>query len=143
MDISPTIQHLHGRIRPITGTDPDAGTEISETVPARRRWRLLTINFSLVTDVTVADRYVRLIIDDGTTVLYISSAIAAHVASLTRNHSYGVNGQTHDVTYNTFNTSLPDLILISGFRIRTATQDLQAADNFTAPQMLVEEWIDP
>ncbi len=50
MLISPTINSVHGRIRSITGTDPDPRTEISETVPARRRWRPISIRFTLVTD---------------------------------------------------------------------------------------------
>src|SRR5574341_797068 len=38
-----------GMLRSITGTNPAAGAEISETVPTNARWKLLEVTFSLVT----------------------------------------------------------------------------------------------
>ena len=35
-----------------------------------------------------------------------------------------------------------DLILLAGHRIRTSTSSLQAGDDWGAPQLLVEEWLE-
>ncbi len=143
MDIIPTIQHLHGRIRSITGTDPAADTEISETVPDRRRWRILTIYLILVTDANVADRIPNLIIDNGTTSLYILPSDTAHTASLTRHYNYSTQPVPQFLSDIIFHLPLPHLILPAGYRIRTTTTNKQVGDNYSAPQLLVEEWIDP
>src|SRR4051812_18481105 len=45
-----------GRLRSLTGTDPAAGVEISETVPAGARWRLVAVRLLLVTSAVVANR---------------------------------------------------------------------------------------
>lgn len=69
MLVPPTIQHLHGHLVSITGTDPAASVEISEIVPDRRRWAIKSIFFTLVTDGTPDNRDVSLILDDGTNTL--------------------------------------------------------------------------
>ncbi|MBA7479414.1 hypothetical protein ES707_14848 [subsurface metagenome] len=143
MLISPTINNVHGRIRSITGTDPAAGDEISETVPARRRWRLLTIKYSLVTDETIVYRISRVYIDDGTNLLISLYNDRTQEGSLTRDYHY-IQLPIDPITINT-NTylPLPNIILAAGFRLITDTLLLQDADNYSAPQLLVEEWIDP
>jgi len=55
-----------GLIRRVLGTDPGAGSEISETVPTNALWILHGIQYTLVTDATVANRVSDLVIDDGT-----------------------------------------------------------------------------
>src|SRR3954467_4562200 len=65
-----------GRLRSITGTDPAANVEISETVPAGVRWRILTLAATFATDATVASRVPALVIDDGTNQLF--SAIVSN-----------------------------------------------------------------
>ncbi|MBA7581719.1 hypothetical protein ES708_23630 [subsurface metagenome] len=143
MDTSSTIQNPHGRIRSITGTDPAAGAEISEVVPARRRWRILAVRFTLVTDDPVADRIVHLIIDDGTAIFTDICVTTAHEASTTKTYNFSNFGSTQLNPVACLYIPLPPLPLSPGFRIRTATDLLEATDDFSAPQLLVEEWIDP
>ena len=143
MEISPNIDAPHGRIRSIAGTNPAANTEISETVPARKRWRLLAIQFPLVTDANAANRMMHLTLDDGTTVFYTSETIVTQTASLTRTYALAIGAPQQTVIDAHYNITLPDIILSGGFRIKTVTTALQATDNFGAPQLLVEEWIDP
>jgi hypothetical protein len=57
-----------GVLRSITGTNPAANAEISETVPTNARWRVHAIRFTLVTDANVANREVALTLDDGAAV---------------------------------------------------------------------------
>ncbi len=143
MDVSPTIQHPHGRIRSITGTDPAANTEISETVPARRRWLLRGLFFTLVTDVNVADRQITITIDDGTNILFQFTLSTTQPTSTTYAYSLAhiLAAETKVIT-KVFH-SLPPLPLQAGYRIYTYTPAKEAGDNFSAPQLLVEEWIDP
>lgn len=143
MDDSPTIQHLHGRIRSITVTDPAADNEILETVPARRRWRLISIRFKLITDANVANRIVTLTIDDGTNNLLTIPSDTAQTASLTRYYHYHLQPVPQFLIDAIFSLPLPDLFLAAGFRIQTLTTGLQAGDDFSVIQLLVEEWIDP
>lgn len=133
-----------GLIRSILGTDPAAGVEISETVPTNARWRLLAIRFTFVTDATAATRAVTLVMTHGA-----SNEINAHnggtqTASVTQNYNFA-NGYP----LNTLGTSgmslavLPTrLLLPQAGTITTVTTALQAGDNFSAPSLLVEEWIE-
>ncbi|MBA7547833.1 hypothetical protein ES705_40271 [subsurface metagenome] len=143
MDVSPTIQHPHGRIVSITGTDPAAGAEISETVPARRRWRILAVRFSLVTDDTAVTRQIGIIIDDGTNTLLKILILSLQGLSTTRNYTLAnfpiAETRVNDDLFHSF----PPLCLSTGCRLRTVTTALQAGDNYSAPQLLIEEWIDP
>lgn len=132
-----------GMLRSITGTDPAADTEISETVPTNARWRLLAIAARLVTDGTAATRTARLQIDDGTTVMLSIPPAATHIASLTRDYI----GAAFGATLTTYTPEImwpvpPDLMLFQGWRIRTAVDTRQVGDNWAAPQLLVEEWIE-
>ena len=143
MDVSPTIQHPHGRIRSITGTDPAADTEILEAVSPRRRWRLLSLNFSLVTDANVADRYVYLYIKDPTNLLVALAPVNTQAADLTYTY-YFTNLPAAEIKIVTnIYRPLPPLTLPAGYTIGTITSSRQAGDNYSAPQLLVEEWIDP
>lgn len=142
MDVTPTIHELHGRLRSITGTDPAANTEISETVPERRRWILRSFHFQLVTDVNGANRYITIIIDDGTNVLFQFRVAQVQIADKTYNYSFAdINVDETFVDPELFHP-LPNLTLFAGCRIRTITTDRQVTDNYGAPQMLIEEWID-
>ncbi len=143
MTTSPTINSVHGRIRSITGTDPAAQAEISETVPARRRWAIKSIFFHLVTDGTVANRHVSLIIDDGANVLWQITCASAHPASCDTTYSFAQIAAAEALVDCACFHPLPSLALPAGARIRTSTSLLKAGDNFSAPQLLVEEWIDP
>lgn len=131
-----------GNIRSITGTDPAAGVEISETVPTNTMWRVIAITFDLVTDATVANRIVRVEMDDGTNVHVIAAAPNTQAASLTLRYTAADGGQSLTTSGNRVGITLPGgVFLRESSRIRTNTGNLQAGDNFTAPQLLVEEWI--
>ena len=133
-----------GYLRSVAGTDPAAGAEISETVPTNARWRLRGLIVQFVTDATVANRYVTLTFDDGATPLQRIGANTAQAASTTQNYTGVCGGGVLGDTGN-YSVLLPlpvNLMLFKGWRISTATLNLQAGDNFGAPQLLVEEWLE-
>jgi len=132
-----------GVILSLGGTDPAAGVEISELCYTNARWRLLGVDFALVTDVTAPVREVVLTIDDGANIVAEVAAGTSQAASLTRRYSFARGVQRGGPAASTIiNAPLPDAYLMEGYRIRTVTTALAAGDNFGAPRLWVEEWIE-
>jgi hypothetical protein len=132
-----------GALRRVTGTDPAANTEISETVPTGARWRPLSMRFPFVTDANVANREVAVTFDDGTTVYYEAHSGVNQAASLTRQYTAALtNLRGAAATGTGILIALPDIQLAAGHRIRTATTNRQATDNYGAPELLVEELLE-
>lgn len=133
-----------GNLRSITGTTPGAGADISETVPTAARWELIAFRAQLVTAVAVANRSALLTLDDGTNIFYGSPVITSQAASLTERYSWAP-GNIPTTVLVTIEVPAPLPInnrLPAGARIRTATVNLQAADQWSAVQYLVREWLD-
>jgi len=131
-------------LRSVTGTNPAAGVEISETVPTNARWRLIALLVQLVTDATVANRRPHFIVDDGVNTLFEVETGTDQAASQTirynfANTGYRVAVAAQNIAYLTAPFYLP---LFQGWRVRTSTVNLQAGDDYGAPQLLVEEWIE-
>lgn len=136
-----------GHRKSVTGTDPAAGNDIVETVPDNARWRIISFDARFITDATSTNRNVRLIIDDGSGNNLVRSPIPDPI------------GATQDNTFNYFenapitpagavagiyNAPLPnDNVMFQGWRIVTSTANIQAGDNWGAPTLGVEEWLDP
>lgn len=132
-----------GVIRSIAGTDPPAGVEVFETVPTNARWRLLSFDVALVTSAAVANREVTLTIDDGAAIVAEVCSAVAQAATLTRRYSFTRNVQRGTPASGTVvNAPAPDIVLMGGFHVRTATTLIDGGDNFGVPQLLVEEWIE-
>jgi hypothetical protein len=132
-----------GALRSITGTDPAAGAEISETVPTGARWIVRALAATLITDGTVANREPVLTLDDGTSVLIAVPAAINHAASTTRRYTWTALGQVAAGSFAPDKANpWPEIPLTAGGRVRTATTGIQAGDNWGAPQLLVEEWLE-
>lgn len=133
-----------GLIRLITGTNPAAGVEISETVPTGARWRIISFRFTFLTDATVANRQPRIALDDGTSIYYRQANSTVHGASLSFSYNALGSSAGNMATGADLSLILPLLhILMAGHKITTVTALLQAGDNFDAPSYVVEEWIEP
>jgi hypothetical protein len=131
-----------GAIFSITGTVPGAGAEISEVVPTHARWKVLGFRFTLTTAVAVANRQVDLILDDGANTFAEVTPVGVQAASLVQIYNYMPNVNAQAVANGIVDVPFPnDVLLSGGFRIRTHTLNLQAADQYTAPQYLVQEWL--
>lgn len=134
-----------GIIRSITGTDPAAGADVSETVPTGARWRLIALRALLVTDATVANRRPSLVLDDGANIYAQLPGPTDMAASTTWTNVWGEGAQAQA------GGPIPGSVapvpathrLLTGHRLRTSTANLQAGDNWGVPVYLVEEWLDP
>lgn len=132
-----------GVLRSVTGTDPAAGAEVSESVPTNARWRLRSLRVPLVTSAVVANRRPHLVVDDGATILFDFAAGDTQAASLTRNYNSGPDGFARVAQDNEiYIPSHYQLMLFQGWRVRTVTTALDAGDNYGPPQLNVEEWIE-
>ena len=132
-----------GRIRSITGTDPAAGEEISETVPLGARWRLRGIRYTFAAAVAVATRYSSLIIDDGTNILRKVTPNTPQTSGVLYNYSLIPTFSNPGVVVIDSDADIGEgPVMLAGYRIRTETLALQAADNYSAPQLFVEEWLE-
>lgn len=132
-----------GAIRSITGTNPAAGAEISETVPTGARWRFMALRATLTTDGTAANRTPNLLFDDGANIYAACGVNSNQVASTAVAFHFVDVGQTFTQTTLNGQVSTPaNLVLAAGHRIRTSTGALQAGDDWSAPQYAVEEWLE-
>jgi hypothetical protein len=124
-----------------TAGDPAAGAEATVTVPGRARWELLSFLVTLVTDATVVNRAVQLVADDATTIYVRQPTPAVQAASLTVNYDFlgSLGYSLADAVSGLQVIGTPPLTLYPGHRIRTSTLNLQAADNYGAPVLLVRE----
>lgn len=133
----------HGFIRSVTNVAPAAGAEWSIVLGAgaRQRWR--SIRFSLTTSVAVATRRVHVIVDDGANILLDLAANDTQLASLTRNYNCPWDGFQRAAQDSEIYIPLPpELIMVAGFRVRSSTTNLQAADAFSAQQIEQELWVE-
>jgi hypothetical protein len=133
-----------GVLRSFAGTNPAAGAEISETVPTGARWRFISLRATLGTDATVANRAPVLTFDDGATAYAGAAGNFNQAASLSFVYHFGAVGVNHVQTSVAAMVSTPgNLVLPAGHRIRTITGGIQVTDDWSAPQLLVEEWMEP
>ena len=132
-----------GALLSVAGADPGVAAEILVTVPTDARWLINSIRATLVTDVNAATRVPLLIIDDGTDE-FSRTLIAAIPASQTTEHTWFSNGSmTPDIaSIAAFRTGIGRTYLPAGSRIRTETASIQAGDDWSAPQLNLEEWIE-
>jgi hypothetical protein len=126
----------------VQGADPAAGAEWSVTVPAGQVWIPRLVLATLVTSATVANREVRLLIDDGTTVVASIPSGVTHVASSTRDYTWmstggyrGAGSVALDVV-----VGVGTFALGAGWRLRSQIVALDAGDNWAAPRVLAERW---
>lgn len=133
-----------GFMRSISGTLPAAGAEISEVVPAHCLWRLILFNYGLTTSAAVASRGPGFIIDDGTNNLLVYPSVNAVTAAGAGSfNAIAGSNLSYGASFPVNWPVPPQMWLGAGFRIRTLTTNIQAADQYTAPQYLVEEFIGP
>lgn len=134
-----------GNIRTILGTDPPAGSFISETVPSGARWKLLGVFASLATDGTAGNRYVYLDLVQGGYIVWRGTLTIAQPASTTYYYFWGIGvGFSRGPTENLCYDSLPaDITMKAGSVVQVRHFYGSAGDNFGAPLLYLEEWVEP
>ena len=120
----------------VTGTNPAANVEVSETMGAGLAQTLKSFRVTLVTDGTAATRQVHLLFNDNSAnVLLDLVASGTQTASLTRNYNFmqwpgGSPANSGTEIY----TAIPrDFIFLPDWTITTVTDNRQLTDNYGAP----------
>lgn len=121
---------------------PAAGAEFTVTAPGQGLWRVISLAFQFVTDATVSNRSVSLLLDDGTSTVWRSCAAAVQTASLTWDYCAfsGAGNSDNTGTFNYFPLPESGLWLLPGWRLSSSTGNIQAADAYGAPAIQVEEF---
>jgi hypothetical protein len=131
-----------GDLRAIAVGNPAAGSDWTFTVPANTRMRIQAVGMTFVASAAVANRNVRLMFSDGGNPYWRSSGQAVITAGQTK----GIYGSPQSVVQNLggeMNIPTPiGLIMLAGQLIQSATQALDAGDQFSQIIIEVEEWVD-
>ena len=130
--------------RVVTGTNPAAGGEISETVPTGARWTVWAIRATLVTGASGGSQAPRIAYDDGSTTFYEGHCHSLQGANISRTYHWSIAGpDIADVISSARNQSIPaGLWLPAGSRILTATANLGVDDDWGAPTLSVGELLE-
>lgn len=122
--------------------NPAAGADYSIIVPAGVNWLVRSIRFQLVTAVAAGNRFVELRVDDGAGNIFADiSGGTVQAASLTFLYTFAA-GLPVSANNNVFTNGLPaEMRLPGGFRIRTVTTAIQAADQFSGCALELETFI--
>lgn len=135
---------LWGQIISTGVGNPAAGADWSVTVQAGHFWTLLSLNAVLATSAVGANRSPRLLIQDGGgNTVGLWGCNFTQVASQTLNYTAPgvVMGQTDpNGTFGAIVFPLPALLCLpGGFTVSVSTRNLQAADQWSAINFVVED----
>ncbi len=137
--------YVRATLQQINGTDPGAGVEVTQTVPAGKAWGLLSVSVALVQGITNTPQPI-LVLDDGVDVVYESfGSSAAQAVSTTCRYTWAVDNELTAVVGATTNchanAPLADgLLLPEGYRVRTTTIGIAATADYGVPSLLVVEY---
>lgn len=133
-----------GYVRTISGTQPGAGADFSETVPTGARWELLRVYNFLVAAVGGVNRAVYLEPIGNANLTAATMPAATQAAATTGNYTWGQNLPTLADAANAFyQSSVPAVcILNAADSFRAATFNLAAGDQWNIPRYVVREWLE-
>lgn len=123
---------------PYSQAAPAAGVDWTITVPAGRLWRVIGVLATLTTAAAVATRVVRLQATDGNATYLDLAPAATQVISLVRVYQWAQGLQPLAIGGN-ITGALPDVVLQPGSILRVTTDAINAADQWSAPVVYVEE----
>lgn len=132
-----------GSIRAITGTNPTAGAEISETVPTNAFWRLISFQATIAVANSGSAREVNLEFTDGTTEFFEYAVTGAATINASTTYLWTESGSEQGTIQNLHScVPIPNMPLPAGSVIKTTTGAIVAGDDWGAPLLYVEEWIE-
>jgi hypothetical protein len=140
----PTYSKGTGTKRTIVTSNPIAGAEAIQAVPAGLRWRCDGWYATLVADATVINRVPHVTVFDGTLTRIRSMSFGFAVASQTVLFEFAVENASLNSAAGVYASPMSgDLVGIAGESFRSLTTNLQAGDDWGAATVQVEEWVQP
>jgi hypothetical protein len=134
-----------GNIRRIAGTAPALGQQITETVPTGSRWRVISFFSRLNTGPVVTNRLPILLVGGGNEIITYAPNTQPANTLFDWHFGSGSVQSFHNGTTNTTRGVAPDWsgqVLKAGNQINTAVVNMQAADFWEQPSIVIEEWIE-
>lgn len=133
-----------GYPRVITGTQPSAGFEISETVPTGARWRLRLFRARLLNGNVAGTRQPNLAVSSGSVIMALVANPGSSAINQAADYYWAAGLGFATVTINSVNIAgiAPDASLVAGSAIATSTVGLNALDAWLAPTFTVQEWLE-
>jgi hypothetical protein len=131
-----------GMVNTLGVNAPAAGSDFQIQIPTNTRVRIMSVTAQLATNATAATRTAELLIKSGVTTVLRIPASATQIASLTNtyNGSTAFNSTAQPVT--DIQWLIPsNLHLAQGFSIVSATANIQAGDQWSLVNMIVEQWL--
>lgn len=133
-----------GVLRFLAIETPDPGDPLTIDVPEGARWRLHSFTGELTTSVDVANREALLIISNDGIGAFSAAAGEAQTASLARTYVFAAFGHKLAASQGSERmVGIPCLPLPGETTIELTAENIEAADQFDAGALLVEEWIEP
>lgn len=143
---SPIVASTDGRgaLRAFSGTNPLPGSNVQETVPANARWRLQSVSCLFSTAAGGAARLpVFGIISFAA--YNVQVFVTAGIPASSTGYLLWAPGLTHDLfggaTYQYLNPLPVETFAQAGDQLSIGAENMQIGDNFDAPALVVEEWI--
>jgi hypothetical protein len=121
----------------INPSNPAAGAEIRYDVPAFVEMILYQVSYLFAPSAAVATRFSRLQIQDVSGNTFNAPQGVSCPASTTRRHTWGMSPSTGTFVTSDCGMFLSPIPLRSGCSIRTFTEAIQAADQYSAISLLV------
>jgi len=123
--------------------NPAAGADWTFAVPAGAFYRLVAVSAILTTSAVVANRQVRLLLDDGVNVYYVAPMVVNQTAGIAWRNSWGeALGGSISADPSTVSSGLPsDNDMMSAFRVRTLTGNIDVGDQWSAIRLFFRERI--
>lgn len=132
-----------GSLATYAASVPLAGHEWSITLPANTRWKVISILASLATSAAVANRTPGVFVQSAGALIWQAMPQGAVAAAQVANASYSSTPTQNAASPLFLNNALPSPCYLSGTaRLGSQTLNIDAADQYGAINLLVEEWLD-
>lgn len=143
--MSDMLPPSHGRIVLLAPANPAQGSEISITQPARVRWEIRGLLYTLVTTAGGGNRITHITFSVGAVAYMRLTERGSQAGGVTRHHQW-CNEVSPGLTTgsDTLLQQLPSLVRFNNqVVIATYTMAIDALDQFQDVRLVVEEWIEP
>ena len=135
------VDGKRGIVRSFNVPSPSAGTEWVIAVPHGKVWHVITIFMIFVTSAAVATRRVAMDFKTGGNLFATVVSVEPQAASTTNNYMFAENITRATVLHSRAITPIPqNQIMYEGETVGSATLVIDAADQFSAIVLRVEEW---
>jgi len=142
--VNSTSVDVKGTIISQAIASPAAGANFSMTVPTNTMWHLMALQFTLTASAAVANRFFEVTFDNGVSTFLTVANSGALTASQVGVGVVSDGAALAGAGALVFQLNVsPTMRLMAGYRIQSAIQNLQAADQISAVVGLVEEWLLP